>query len=196
MSAIKSLNPKAEVARASQALAVNISAAKGLQDVLRTNLGPKGTMKMLVSGAGDIKLTKDGNVLLHEMQIQHPTASLIARVATAQDDVTGDGTTSNVLIIGELLKQADLYIAEGLHPRLITEGFQMARNKALEVLEAVKVKREVDRDTLVQVARTSLRTKVYQELADLLTEHVVDAVQAVTLGSIICKDDRVEFFCV
>nr|XP_051681425.1 T-complex protein 1 subunit zeta-2 isoform X8 [Oryctolagus cuniculus] len=68
----------------------------------------------LVSGAGDIKLTKDGNVLLREMQIQHPTASLIAKVATAQDDITGDGTTSNVLIIGELLKQADLYISEAV----------------------------------------------------------------------------------
>ena len=78
------LNPKAEVARAAQALAVNISAAKGIQDVLKTNLGPKGTMKMLVSGAGDIKITKDGNILLHEMQIQHPTASLIARASTAQ----------------------------------------------------------------------------------------------------------------
>ena len=65
-------------------LTLFISAARGLQDVLRTNLGPKGTMKMLVGGAGDIKITKDGNVLLHEMQIQHPTASLIARVATAQ----------------------------------------------------------------------------------------------------------------
>ncbi|KAK6190669.1 hypothetical protein SNE40_002481 [Patella caerulea] len=179
MSAITSLNPKAEVARAAQALAVNISAAKGLQDVLRTNLGPKGTMKMLVSGAGDIKLTKDGNVLLHEMQIQHPTASLIARVATAQDDITGDGTTSNVLIIGELLKQADLYITEGLHPRLITEGFELARNKALEVLDEVKISKEMDRDALIQVARTSLRTKVHQDLADLLTEHVVDAVLAI-----------------
>ncbi|KAK3597205.1 hypothetical protein CHS0354_003710 [Potamilus streckersoni] len=176
MSAIKSLNPKAEVARAAQALAVNISAAKGLQDVLKTNLGPKGTLKMLVSGSGDIKLTKDGNVLLHEMQIQHPTASLIARVATAQDDITGDGTTSNVLIIGELLKQAELYISEGLHPRLITEGFDLAKNKALEVLEQIKIKREIDRGTLIEVARTSLRTKVHQELADLLTEHVVDAV--------------------
>lgn len=113
------------------------------------------------------------------MQIQHPTASLIARVATAQDDITGDGTTSNVLIIGELLKQADLYISEGLHPRLITEGFELARDKALQVLEEVKVKRVVDRDTLVQVARTSLRTKVHQELADLLTEEVVDAVLAI-----------------
>ena len=93
MAAVKTLNPKAEVARAQAALAVNISAARGLQDVLRTNLGPKGTRKMLVSGAEDIKLTNDGNVLLHEMQIQHPTASLIAKVATAQDDITEDRVT-------------------------------------------------------------------------------------------------------
>uniref|UniRef100_A0A8C8D3F0 Uncharacterized protein n=1 Tax=Oncorhynchus tshawytscha TaxID=74940 RepID=A0A8C8D3F0_ONCTS len=179
MTAIKALNPKAEVARAQAALAVNISAARGLQDVLKSNLGPKGTMKMLVSGAGDIKLTKDGNVLLHEMQIQHPTASLIAKVATAQDDITGDGTTSNVLIIGELLKQADLYVSEGLHPRIIAEGFEAAKDKALKVLEEMKVTREMDRETLIHVARTSLRTKVHAELADLLTEAVVDAVLAI-----------------
>ncbi|MEE6469767.1 hypothetical protein FKM82_008762 [Ascaphus truei] len=179
MSAVKALNPKAEVARAQAALAVNISAARGLQDVLRTNLGPKGTMKMLVSGAGDIKLTKDGNVLLHEMQIQHPTASLIAKVATAQDDITGDGTTSNVLIIGELLKQADLYISEGLHPRIVTEGFEAAKEKALKVLDQVKVSKEMDRETLINVARTSLRTKVHAELADVLTEAVVDAILAI-----------------
>ncbi|XP_053131553.1 T-complex protein 1 subunit zeta [Hemicordylus capensis] len=179
MAAVKALNPKAEVARAQAALAVNISAARGLQDVLRTNLGPKGTMKMLVSGAGDIKLTKDGNVLLHEMQIQHPTASLIAKVATAQDDITGDGTTSNVLIIGELLKQADLYISEGLHPRLITEGFEAAKEQALQVLDQVKVTKEMDRETLLDVARTSLRTKVHAELADILTEAVVDAILAI-----------------
>ncbi|XP_055113975.1 T-complex protein 1 subunit zeta-2 isoform X3 [Symphalangus syndactylus] len=179
MAAIKAVNSKAEVARAQAALAVNICAARGLQDVLRTNLGPKGTMKMLVSGAGDIKLTKDGNVLLHEMQIQHPTASLIAKVATAQDDVTGDGTTSNVLIIGELLKQADLYISEGLHPRIIVEGFEAAKIKALEVLEEVKVTKEMKRKILLDVARTSLQTKVHAELADVLTEAVVDSVLAV-----------------
>jgi len=179
MSAVKALNPKAEVARAAQALQLNISAARGLQDVLKSNLGPKGTMKMLVSGSGDIKLTKDGNVLLHEMQIQHPTASLIARVATAQDDITGDGTTSNVLIIGELLKQADMYISEGLHPRIVTEGFDIAKKKALEVLDSMKVDQKVDRDLLISVARTSLRTKVHAKLADVLTEHVVDAVLAI-----------------
>ena len=140
MAAISLLNPKAEVARAAQALSVNISAAKGIQEVLKTNLGPKGTMKMLVSGSGDVKITKDGNVLLHEMQIQHPTASLIARASTAQDDITGDGTTSTVLLIGEFLKQAELYISEGLHPRVITEGFEEGKKKALEILEEMKIK--------------------------------------------------------
>ncbi|GLH03416.1 hypothetical protein R5R35_007104 [Gryllus longicercus] len=179
MAAISLLNPKAEFARAAQALAVNISAAKGIQDVMRTNLGPKGTMKMLVSGAGDIKITKDGNVLLHEMQIQHPTASLIARASTAQDDMTGDGTTSTVLVIGELLKQADIYISEGLHPRMVTEGFDLARAKTLELLEKIKIPVEPTRDQLIDVARTSLRTKVHQQLADVLTEVCVDAVLAI-----------------
>lgn len=134
---------------------------------------------MLVSGSGDVKLTKDGNVLLHEMQIQHPTASLIAKVATAQDDITGDGTTSNVLIIGEMLKQADLYVSEGLHPRLATEGFDMAKIKSLEVLEDCKVSSSMERDTLIAVARTSLRTKTPFALADRLTEIIVDAVLAI-----------------
>ncbi|KAB0374917.1 hypothetical protein FD755_013409 [Muntiacus reevesi] len=191
MAAVKTLNPKAEVARAHAALAVNISTAWGLQDVLRANLGPKGTMKMLVSGAGDIKLTKDGNVLLHEMQIQHPTASLIAKVATAQDDITGDGTTSNVLINGELLKQADLYISEGLHPRIITEGFEAAKEKDLQFLEQVKVSKEMDRETLIDVARTSLRTKVHAELADVLTEAVVDSILAIKK-----QDEPIDLFMV
>lgn len=170
MSAISVLNPKAEFARASQALAINISAAKGLQEILKSNLGPKGTMKMLVSGSGDIKITKDGNVLLHEMQIQHPTASLIARTATAQDDVTGDGTTSSVLIIAEMLKQAMTYIDEGMHPRILVEGFDLAKTKALEVLESVKVPCKPDREHLMQVAQSSLRTKLTEELSDYLQE--------------------------
>ncbi|EDW82642.1 uncharacterized protein Dwil_GK10099 [Drosophila willistoni] len=176
MASISLLNPKAEFARAAQALAINISAAKGLQDVMRTNLGPKGTVKMLVSGAGDIKITKDGNVLLHEMQIQHPTASMIARASTAQDDSTGDGTTTTVMLIGELLKQADIYLSEGLHPRIMTEGFEKARDKALEVLDEVKVPVEITKKNLMEIANTSLKTKVHPGLADLLTEVCVEAV--------------------
>ena len=83
-SRLQELSPNAEIVSKQAALAVNIAAASGLQNVLKSNLGPRGTLKMLVGGAGQIKLTKDGNVLLHEMQIQHPTAALIARTATAQ----------------------------------------------------------------------------------------------------------------
>jgi len=132
---------------------------------------------MLVSGAGDIKLTKDGNVLLHEMQIQHPTAALIARTATAQDDITGDGTTSIVLLIAEILKQCERPLSEGLHPRILADGFELGKTKALEFLEKFKVKKDtLNRELLLSVARTSLRTKVHQQLADSLTEIVTDAI--------------------
>lgn len=131
MTSLQFVNAKADILRKSQALAVNISAAKGLQEVLKTNLGPKGTMKMLVGGAGQVKLTKDGNVLLHEMQIQHPTAAMIGRAATAQDDIVGDGTTSNVLFIGEIMRQAERYLGEGVHPRILADGIEIAKRETL-----------------------------------------------------------------
>ncbi|KAG8630326.1 hypothetical protein KVT40_001945 [Elsinoe batatas] len=176
MSAAQLLNPKAESRRRGEALKVNISAGEGLQDVLASNLGPSGTLKMLVDGAGGIKLTKDGSVLLKEMQIQNPTAVMIARAATAQDDMTGDGTTSVVLMVGELLKQADRYISEGLHPRVITDGYEFARTEALKFLDTFKLGKEVDRELLLSVARTSLATKVNASLAEQLTPDIVDAV--------------------
>lgn len=130
----------------------------------------------MVSGSGDIKITKDGNVLLHEMQIQHPTASLIARASTAQNDMTGDGTTSTVLLIGELLKQADVYISEGLHPRVVAEGFDQAKTKTLEVLENIKVPIQPTKEALINVAKTALKTKIHPVLAEKLTDICVDAV--------------------
>jgi T-complex protein 1 subunit zeta len=177
MASLQRLNPRAEFAARDQALAVNINASQGLQNVLKSNLGPKGTLKMLVSGGGDIKLTKDGNVLLHEMQIQHPTAALIARTATAQDDITGDGTTSNVLLIGELLRQASRFLSDGLHPRVVSEGFDLAKEEALRTLETFKVKKDVlDAELLRSVARTSLRTKLQGPIADQVADMCVDAV--------------------
>ena len=129
MSSLQYINPRADLLRKTSALNMNINAAKGLQEVLKSNIGPKGTLKMLVGGGGQIKITKDGyswikirNVLLHEMQIQHPTAAMIARTATAQDDQVGDGTTSNVLFIGELMKQSERHISEGIHPSIIVDG--------------------------------------------------------------------------
>eukprot|EP00735_Rhodelphis_limneticus_P003638 TRINITY_DN15128_c0_g1::TRINITY_DN15128_c0_g1_i1::g.30716::m.30716 TRINITY_DN15128_c0_g1::TRINITY_DN15128_c0_g1_i1::g.30716 ORF type:complete len:548 (+),score=194.72,sp/P80317/TCPZ_MOUSE/64.19/0.0,Cpn60_TCP1/PF00118.19/7e-158,Spore_GerAC/PF05504.6/0.28 TRINITY_DN15128_c0_g1_i1:46-1644(+) len=175
--AVKSLNPNAETVKKGQAIWMNIMAGRGLQDVLKTNLGPKGTFKLLVSGSGDLKITKDGSSLLNEMQIQHPTASLIARTATAQDDISGDGTTSNVLFVGELLKQAGRLYEEGLHPRIICEGYELSKARALEFLDTFKKPFDIkDREVLHNVAKTSLRTKLTPELADLFTDIVVDSV--------------------
>lgn len=179
MSATQLLNPKAESRRRGEALRVNINAGEGLQDVLKSNLGPSGTIKMLVDGAGSIKLTKDGAVLLKEMQIQNPTAVMIARAATAQDDICGDGTTSVVLMVGELLKQADRHIQEGLHPRVITDGYEIAKNETLKFLDEFKITRDIDRELLLSVARTSLSTKINTTLAESLTPSIVDAVLAI-----------------
>mmetsp|Transcript_27064 Transcript_27064/g.69651 ORF Transcript_27064/g.69651 Transcript_27064/m.69651 type:complete len:521 (+) Transcript_27064:132-1694(+) len=177
MASVKSLNPDADVSRKAAALAMTLSAAKGLQDILRSNLGPKGTLKMLVGGSGDIKMTKDGNTLLHEMQIQHPTAALIARTATAIDDMCGDGTTSGVIIIGELLKQAERYLLEGQHPRILSDGFEEAKTLSVEYLEKFKMPMEkVDREKLLSVAHTSLCTKLPPELANMVADIVVDAI--------------------
>uniref|UniRef100_A0A804MU73 T-complex protein 1 subunit zeta 1 n=1 Tax=Zea mays TaxID=4577 RepID=A0A804MU73_MAIZE len=172
---LRVLNPNAEVLNKSAALHMNINAAKGLQDVLKTNLGPKGTIKMLVGGAGDLKLTKDGNTLLKEMQIQNPTAIMIARTAVAQDDTSGDGTTSTVLFIGELMKQSERCIDEGTHPRFLVDGFDVAKRACLDFLDKFKTPvvtgEEPDRDTLKMVARTTLRTKVEGLVLDHGSRH-------------------------
>lgn len=170
------LNPNAQSVRRAAALQVNTTGAMGLANVVKSNLGPRGTTKMLVDGAGQIKLTKDGKVLLSEMQIQNPTAAMIARTAVAQDDQVGDGTTSVVLLVGELLKQADRYTSEGVHPTVIAEGFDVAKKEALTFLDAFRVKRSLDRATLINVAHTSLATKLQPRLAKQLASDIVDAV--------------------
>ena len=191
MASIQLINPKADRLYKSQALTMNINASKGLQEVLRTNLGPSGTNKMLVGGAGQIKITKDGNVLLHEMQIVHPTAQMIARASTAQDDIVGDGTSSNVLFIGELMKQADRQLQEGIHVSHVVDGIELAKKESLKFLDTIKYKPEnIDREFLLNVARSSLRTKLNEKLADQLTEIVTDAVLTVK------KDNNIDLHMV
>ncbi|CAE6478538.1 unnamed protein product [Rhizoctonia solani] len=188
MSSIELINPKAESVRRAAALQVNTNGAMGLANVVKGNLGPRGTIKMLVDGAGNIKMTKasatvkrtihelinwyfqDGKVLLSEMQIQNPTAAMIARTAVAQDDQVGDGTTSVVLLVGELLKQADRYISEGVHPTVIAEGFDLAKKEALAFLETYKMPSKLDRAQLIA------STKLHPKLATKLAADIVDAV--------------------
>jgi len=191
MSQIRDVNPNAEIVSKTQARAVNVAAGVGLLNVLKSNLGPRGTLKLLVGGAGQLKLTKDGLVLLKEMQIQHPTAILIARTATAQDDITGDGTTSTVLLCGELLRQADRHISEGVHPRILVEGLEKAREEALKYLNEIKTSFPADdenermienRDLLTSIALTSLATKLDYDSSLSLSESLVSAVQCIYAG--------------
>ncbi|KAI3625873.1 hypothetical protein CBS9595_001234 [Malassezia furfur] len=179
MSAVELINPRAESVRRIQALQVNIAGAVGLAQVVRSNLGPRGTLKMLVDGSGNLKMTKDGKVLLTEMQIQNPTAAMIARTAVAQDEQCGDGTTSVVLLVGELLKQAERYIQEGVPSRVVSDGFDVAKTGVLQFLETFKVQQTPDRATLISVAHTALATKLPAKLATQLADSVVDAVLAI-----------------
>ena len=190
MSQIRDVNPNAEIVSKTQARAVNVAAGIGLLNVLKSNLGPRGTLKLLVGGAGQLKLTKDGLVLLKEMQIQHPTAVLIARTATAQDDITGDGTTSTVLMCGELLRQADRHISEGVHPRIIVEGLEKAREAALLYLDEIKTtfdeenseKMIENRDLLTSIALTSLATKLDIDSSLSLSKALVSSIQCIYGG--------------
>jgi T-complex protein 1 subunit zeta len=184
---LRDINPNAEIVSKTQARAVNVAAGVGLLNVLKSNLGPRGTLKLLVGGAGQLKITKDGLVLLKEMQIQHPTACLIARTATAQDDVTGDGTTSTVLLCGELLRQADRHISEGLHPRIVVEGLELARDEALKFLTDQKVSYDAetmiqDRDLLSNITMTSLATKLDYDMAVNLSDALVSCIQTIYPG--------------
>ena len=177
MSSVNFINEKGEDLDREGALRMNLTAATSLSSVIRSNVGPKGTEKMLVGGAGQVKITKDGNVLLHEMSIIHPTAQMIARAATAQDDTVGDGSSSNVLFIGELFVQSFRYVQEGIHVSHLVDGIELAKKKSLEFLETCKYKPEkIDREFLLNVARTALRTKLPTKLADQMTAIVTDAV--------------------
>ena len=177
MSSVNFINQKGEELDREGALRMNLSATASLMGVIRSNVGPKGTEKMLVGGAGQVKITKDGNVLLHEMSIIHPTAQMIARAATAQDDTVGDGSSSNVLFIGELFIQSYRYVQDDIHVSHLVDGIELAKKKSLEFLETCKYKPEkIDREFLLNAARTALRTKLPVKLADQMTEIVTDAV--------------------
>jgi len=114
------------------------------------------------------------------MQIQHPTAAMIGRAANAQDDMVGDGTTTSVLFVGELMRQAERYCGDGIHPRVLVDGIELAKTETLKFLETFKQDKEVTRELLVNVAKSSLNTKIHPKLGNPLCEVLVDAVQTIT----------------
>ena len=108
------------------AQANNITAAKTVADTVKSTLGPKGMDKMLVDSLGDITITNDGVTILEEMQIEHPAAKMMVEVAKTQDEAVGDGTTTAVIMAGELLSEAEKLLERQIHPTVITKGFRLA----------------------------------------------------------------------
>ncbi|HUT80155.1 MAG TPA: thermosome subunit alpha [Candidatus Bathyarchaeia archaeon] len=174
----------------------NIAAAKIIAEAIRSALGPKGLDKMLVDSFGDVVITNDGATILKEMEIQHPAAKFVVELAKVQDDEVGDGTTTVVIIAGELLKQAEELLSQDVHASIIVEGYRKATEKALEALDKLAIKVDVnDREMLKQGVQTSMSSKVISGYSDLLSELVIDAALSVTVeekGKKICDIDNVK----
>ncbi len=161
-----------------EALRANILAARILAETVRSSLGPRGMDKMLVDSFGDIVITNDGATILKEMDVQHPAAKMMVEVAKAQDDEVGDGTTTSVIIAGELLKQAEDLLLQDVHPTIIIEGYKKAMSKALEIIDEIAAPiNPTDREMLKKAGITSLSSKAMIVGAiDKLTEMAVDAI--------------------
>ncbi len=138
----------------------NIAVAVAVASAVKTTLGPKGMDKMLVSELGDIIITNDGATILEEMNVEHPVAKIMVDIAKTQDKEVGDGTTSVVIMAGELLKGAGDLIEQGIHPTTIIRGYKMAARKATDILNAVARKVSISDDqTLQRIAQVSMGSK-------------------------------------
>jgi thermosome len=157
----------------------NIAAAKAVADAVRSTLGPKGMDKMLVDSMGDVVITNDGATILKEMDIEHPAAKMIIEVAKTQEQHCYDGTTTAVILSGELLKKSEDLIEQNVHPTVICEGFRLAAEKACELLEIHGISTENDTDILNEVAKTALTGKSAGAVKSFMADICVRAVQAV-----------------
>lgn len=157
---------------------MNILAGKVLAETVRTTLGPKGMDKMLVDSLGDIVVTNDGVTILKEMDIEHPAAKMLVEVAKTQEDEVGDGTTTAVIIAGELLKKAENLLDMDIHPTIVAMGYRQAAEKAQEILNDIAIDAD-DNDTLIKVAMTAMTGKGTEKAREPLARLVVDAVKQV-----------------
>jgi len=158
----------------------NIMAARAIADAVRSTLGPRGMDKMLVDTMGDVVITNDGVTILKEIDVDHPAAKMLVEVAKTQDEECGDGTTTAVILAGELLKKAVDLIDANVHPTVITHGYRLAASKAMEVLDASAIELNYDdRATLIKIAQTAMMSKSVVGSKELMAKVAVDAVRKV-----------------
>jgi thermosome len=163
--------------RGEEAQSMNIDAARAVANAVRTTLGPKGMDKMLVDSISDVVITNDGATILKEMDIEHPAAKMVVEVAKTQDDEVGDGTTTAVVLVGELLKESEELLGEDIHPTVIAAGFNLAAKKSTEIL--TEMASEGDDNVLKNIAMTALTGKGAEMMLSKISDIVVDAVKTV-----------------
>ncbi len=170
----------------------NILAARIIAETVKTTLGPKGMDKMLVDRVGNVIVTNDGVTILEEMEIEHPAAKMLVEVAKSQEEEVGDGTTTAVMLAGKLLENAEKLLDKKIHPTVITKGYRLAQQKALEILKDISY--EINDETeLAQVAQTAMTGKGAEYLREKFSQIIVDAVKIVTENNIFDMSDiRIE----
>lgn len=174
--------------RGHEALGNNIAAAKAVANAVRSTLGPLGMDKMLVSGIGDIVITNDGATIVDEMDIEHPAAKMMVEIAKTQDQEAGDGTTSAVVLAGELLSEAQKLVADSIHPTVIASGYQRAAERAATFLTSfAKPVKPSDTVLLRRIAMTAMTGKGAEVAMDQFADMIVKAI-----GMVVDDDGTVD----
>jgi chaperonin GroEL (HSP60 family) len=159
----------------------NIAAAKAVAQAVRTTLGPKGMDKMIVDSLGDVTITNDGVTILNEMNIEHPAAKMIVEVAKTQEDVVGDGTTTAVVLAGELLKKAEDLLDQEIHPAVLAKGYRLAEKEAQKLLQEMGETVTINDDEILKnIAITAMTGKGAEANKEKLAELIVRAVKGVS----------------
>jgi len=163
-----------------EAQRMNIAAAKLVAETVRTTLGPKGMDKMIVDSQGEVTVTNDGVTILQEMQIEHPSAKMIVEIAKTQESEVGDGTTTAVVLAGELLKNAEALLDRDVHPTIIARGYRLAADRAQEILQEIaKPVTLKDKDLITKIGLTAMTGKGAEQAKEHLSKLILDAVEMV-----------------
>eukprot|EP00555_Chaetoceros_dichaeta_P007476 CAMPEP_0198276112 /NCGR_PEP_ID=MMETSP1447-20131203/65129_1 /TAXON_ID=420782 /ORGANISM="Chaetoceros dichaeta, Strain CCMP1751" /LENGTH=652 /DNA_ID=CAMNT_0043971031 /DNA_START=23 /DNA_END=1980 /DNA_ORIENTATION=+ len=174
------LNPKTERKTGRQAQLSNITAARAVSDIIRTTLGPRSMLKMLLDPMGGVVITNDGNCILREVDVSHPTAKSMIELSRAQDEEVGDGTTSVIILAGEMLILSEQLLRINLHPTVIVSGYNLALQEAMAICERQALTVDVTDDKrMKQLVQSCIGTKFSSRWNDKMVEMALQAVLTV-----------------
>ncbi len=172
----------------------NFAAAMAIAEIIKSSLGPKGMSKLLVDNLGDITISNDGKTILDEIEVEHPAAKMMVEIAKTQYNKVGDGTSTSVILAGELLKKAQSLLDQDIHPNIIFHGYRLAIKKAEEILEKIGKKVDFqDKESFKKVARTSMNSKniggAQEKFAEIAMQAIMQIKNPIAGGYSVDLDD-------